>query len=162
MLADEVQFLWGRGASDDTNMLLAELEAATLLLEGGFVPRRTVLFAFGFDEESKGLEGAGHIAPYLESIYGKDGIALIVDEGGLGLGEMFGAGFASPSTGEKGYLDVRFTLDTPGGHSSVPPVGLYNIPASDADEITGPHRHRHALCARHRTRGAPLCALHLN
>ena len=29
--------------------------------------------------------------------------------------------FAGAGTGEKGYLDVRIEVSTPGGHSSVPP-----------------------------------------
>jgi hypothetical protein len=35
--------------------------------------------------------------------------------------DMGGIVFATPSTSEKGYLDVKITLSTPGGHSSVPP-----------------------------------------
>ena len=79
------EFVWGRGASDCKSMLSGELEAITLLIKGGFKPRRTVILAFGFDEESKGWEGAGHIAPYLEEKYGKDSMAIILDEGGLGI-----------------------------------------------------------------------------
>ncbi|KAL8291771.1 hypothetical protein RQP46_002029 [Phenoliferia psychrophenolica] len=116
------KYVWGRGAGDCKNTLSGILEAVTLLLEGGFVPRRTAIFAFGFDEESKGWEGAGEISKYLEGIYGKDGIAFSLDEGGLGIGEMYGTAMALPSTGEKGYLDVNFTLHTPGGHSSIPPT----------------------------------------
>ncbi|GAA5949200.1 hypothetical protein JCM21900_000857 [Sporobolomyces salmonicolor] len=114
-------YLWGRGSADCKNTLSGILEAVTFLLEGGFQPRRTLLLAFGFDEESKGLKGAGEIAKFLEARYGKDGIAFIVDEGGLGVGELYGANMALPALGEKGYMDVNFTLHTPGGHSSIPP-----------------------------------------
>lgn len=110
---DHQGYLWGRGASDCKNTLTATLESVTLLLEQGFQPRRTLILAYGMDEESKGYEGAGHISEHLESIYGQDGIALILDEGGLGIGEMYGSGFALPATGEKGYLDVNFTLVSP-------------------------------------------------
>ncbi|GAA5928677.1 M20 family metallopeptidase [Sporobolomyces koalae] len=115
------EYLWGRGSVDDKHAVSAILEAVTLLIEKGFKPQRTLVLAFGFDEESKGRNGAGHINQYLEEKYGKDGIAVIVDEGGLGLGEQFGANFAIPATGEKGYVDVKFSLSTPGGHSSIPP-----------------------------------------
>ncbi|KAM0750795.1 carboxypeptidase S [Meredithblackwellia eburnea MCA 4105] len=115
------KYVYGRGSVDCKNTASGILEAITLLISGGFTPRRTIIVAFGFDEESKGLEGAGHIAPYLEEVYGQDGIAFVVDEGGLGIGEMYGTGFALPATGEKGYVDVNFTLHTPGGHSSIPP-----------------------------------------
>ena len=53
------------------------------LLENGFQPKRNLVLAFGFDEESSGLQGAASLAKVLEEKYGKDGIALIVDEGGL-------------------------------------------------------------------------------
>lgn len=114
-------YLWGRGSSDCKNTLIALLESATLLIDSGFEPKRTIILAFGFDEESKGYQGAGEISKVLNSIYGDDGIGMIVDEGGLGIGEKYGAIFALPSTGEKGYLDVNITLHTTGGHSSVPP-----------------------------------------
>lgn len=95
------QFLWGRGSADCKNTLSGTLEAVTLLLEQGFQPRRTILLSYGFDEESKGWEGAGRISEHLESVYGEDGIAFILDEGGLGIGEMYGSAFALPATGEK-------------------------------------------------------------
>ncbi len=82
------------------------------------------------------------IAQYLESTYGRDAFAALMDEGGTygyvdcptsvtisdssdsdGFGALHGGDiiFAEPSTGEKGYLDVRIEVNTPGGHSSVPP-----------------------------------------
>lgn len=115
------KYMWGRGAGDCKNMLTAELEAITLLLKAGFEPKRTVLLAYGFDEESKGYNGAGELAKYIEHKHGKDSMLMIVDEGGLGIGDMWGAPMALPATGEKGYVDVNITLKTPGGHSSAPP-----------------------------------------
>jgi len=115
------EYLWGRGSVDDKHAVSAILESLTLLIKKGFTPRRTLVLAFGFDEESKGREGAGHIQKHLDEKYGKDGVAVIVDEGGLGVGEQFGANMAIVATGEKGYVDVKFTLTTPGGHSSIPP-----------------------------------------
>jgi Gly-Xaa carboxypeptidase len=115
------EYLWGRGSVDDKHAVSAILEAVTLLIEKDFTPRRTLILAFGFDEESKGRNGAGHIQTYLKDKYGNDGIAVLVDEGGLGIGDIFGMNAASPAVGEKGYVDVKFTLTTPGGHSSIPP-----------------------------------------
>jgi Gly-Xaa carboxypeptidase len=115
-------YLWGRGSVDDKHAVSAALEAVSLLIEKQFIPRRTLILAFGFDEESKGRNGAGHISAHLAKKYGKDGIAVLVDEGGLGIGEIYGIpNVASPATGEKGYVDVKFSLTTPGGHSSIPP-----------------------------------------
>lgn len=77
------------------------------LLKHGFKPRRTIVVAWGIDEEASGLQvnyrfpfslvsstsshhtylysphqGAGNLGPYLEKTYGKDGFAMLVDEGG--------------------------------------------------------------------------------
>ena len=38
-----------------------------------------------------------------------------------GFSSQSGAIFAIPGVGEKGYLDVRLDISTPGGHSSIPP-----------------------------------------
>jgi acetylornithine deacetylase/succinyl-diaminopimelate desuccinylase-like protein len=67
-------------------MFEAELtagEGITHLLESGWKPRRTVILSHGNDEEEVGARrGQGHIAPVLEERYGKDGILMLVDEGG--------------------------------------------------------------------------------
>lgn len=38
-----------------------------------------------------------------------------------GFSEQYGTVFAVPGVGEKGYIDVRVEVTSPGGHSSVPP-----------------------------------------
>ena len=38
-----------------------------------------------------------------------------------GYGERYGGIFASPAIAEKGKLDTRIEVNTPGGHSSIPP-----------------------------------------
>jgi Gly-Xaa carboxypeptidase len=114
-------FLWGRGSFDCKNTLIGILEAVCALLKQGFQPQRTVILSFGFDEEASGHQGAGKLAPYLEKKLGKDSLYMIVDEGDSGVQHSFGNWYGFPSTGEKGYLDLRVRLQTPGGHSSVPP-----------------------------------------
>ncbi|KAI0641939.1 carboxypeptidase S [Trametes meyenii] len=116
-------WIWGRGSCDDKSDLVASLQAIDALLEQGFEPRRTFVWAFGFDEESSGTEGAGHLAPYLEDCYGTNGFAILLDEGGSAYGTAYGGDvtFAFPALSEKGYLDVQIEVSTPGGHSSVPP-----------------------------------------
>ncbi|KAF7559520.1 hypothetical protein G7046_g4632 [Stylonectria norvegica] len=116
------EFLWGRGASDDKNSLTALLSAVeTLLGNPNWTPRRTIILAFGFDEECSGYRGAGSIGNFLTERYGDDGIALILDEGGLGL-EAIGddALYALPSVMEKGHVDIWLQLHVRGGHSSIP------------------------------------------
>ncbi|KLT39355.1 Zn-dependent exopeptidase [Cutaneotrichosporon oleaginosum] len=112
--------IWGRGAMDDKSGVIGALAAMELLLEAGFAPSRTVILALGCDEETGGKVGAYHIGQWLEAKYGKDSMALIVDEGG-GMAEVRGQMFALPAVAEKGYLDVELRVETPGGHSSVPP-----------------------------------------
>lgn len=111
--------IWGRGASDDKNQLIAVMETIELLLEAGFKPRRTILLSFGFDEECSGTRGASSLAAFIKERYGREGIAVIVDEGS-GFEQAWGTLFAKPGTAEKGYTDVHLTVRTPGGHSSVP------------------------------------------
>jgi Gly-Xaa carboxypeptidase len=96
------RFIWGRGASDCKNNLIGILEAFETLLEKDFRPKRSVLAAFGFDEEISGPQGAKFLAAHIEKIRGKDSIELIVDEGGLGFKELYGSVFALPAVGEKG------------------------------------------------------------
>jgi acetylornithine deacetylase/succinyl-diaminopimelate desuccinylase-like protein len=52
----------GRGALDVKNGVAGLLESAAALLQEGYVPRRTLLLAFGQDEEVGGDAGAGSIA----------------------------------------------------------------------------------------------------
>ncbi|KAG9309489.1 hypothetical protein JVU11DRAFT_10460 [Chiua virens] len=100
------EWIWGRGSCDDKPGVIGSLTAVETLLERGFAPSRTVLLAFGIDEESGGSTGAGAIGQYLLETYGPDSLAMIVDEGAVA---------------EKGYMDIRMDVLTPGGHSSKPP-----------------------------------------
>jgi len=113
--------LWGRGSSDCKTMLVGELQAIERLIEDGFKPKRTIILAFGFDEEIGGKYGASHNAKYLTEKYGDDSIFSLVDEGGSAISLFGDVAVALPSIGEKGSLNLDITLTTPGGHSSVPP-----------------------------------------
>ncbi|KAF9221353.1 carboxypeptidase S [Gyrodon lividus] len=99
-------WIWGRGSRDDKCNLISQLITVDNLLRGGFHPERTLVLAYGFDEEAKGTEGAGNIAAYLEKTYGRDSFALILDEGDIRRTVML----SSPSLCVRGC-----------GHSSVPP-----------------------------------------
>ncbi|KAJ5930469.1 hypothetical protein N7466_005962 [Penicillium verhagenii] len=122
------EWIWGRGSSDCKNVLIGLMSTLEDLLSQNWQPERTILFAFGYDEESHGWLGAGSIAPVLEEKYGKDSFEFILDEGGMGLqslGSATDAGevlYALPGVGEKGSLDLVMELAVPGGHSSVPPA----------------------------------------
>ncbi|KAJ7150845.1 hypothetical protein C8R43DRAFT_490977 [Mycena crocata] len=112
--------IWGRGSCDDKSGVISKLTSIEVLLEKGFTPTRTVVLSFGFDEESGGYHGAGYLGPALLERFGADSFAMIIDEGS-GFMEQFGAIFAMPSVTEKGSTNVEIEVQTPGGHSSVPP-----------------------------------------
>ncbi|XDG02412.1 hypothetical protein ABKA04_002027 [Annulohypoxylon sp. FPYF3050] len=115
------RFIWGRGSSDCKNNLIGIMEAVELLIKAGYQPTRTLILSFGFDEEISGAQGAGSLAEVLISRYGKDGAAVIVDEGSGG-STAWGSTFALPAVGEKGYIDAEIIVRMPGGHSSIPPA----------------------------------------
>ena len=113
-------WLWGRGASDDKNSMTSLLSAIESLLAQGWSPKRTVLLAFGFDEECSGLKGAGSIAAHLKSVWGENSLAIILDEGGMGLQQIGDVLYALPAVTEKGHVDIWLELHVQGGHSSIP------------------------------------------
>ncbi|KAJ7034590.1 carboxypeptidase S [Mycena alexandri] len=112
------KFIWGRGSSDDKSSVIET--AIEALLERKFAPTRTVVLSFGFDEEAGGYHGAQYLAAALLDRFGPNSFSMIVDEG-LGFQENYGTIFALPDIAEKGHLNVEIELQTPGGHSSVPP-----------------------------------------
>lgn len=115
--------IYGRGTLDDKNGVLSLLEATESLLAEGFVPTRTVVFAFGHDEEIGGVNGAREIAERLR----ERGLrfAWMVDEGGLVIRDnplLPEKPMAMINVAEKGYLTLTLTVTGEGGHSSRPPV----------------------------------------
>ncbi|KAH8591017.1 hypothetical protein B0O99DRAFT_520430 [Bisporella sp. PMI_857] len=114
------KYIWGRGASDCKNQLIGILEAVELLLKADFKPTRTLILSFGFDEESGGVNSAGHLARAVEARYGQDSIAVIVDEG-MKAQKLWGATVVQPGVAEKGSININIKIRMPGGHSSVPP-----------------------------------------
>ncbi|EPQ56485.1 hypothetical protein GLOTRDRAFT_120953 [Gloeophyllum trabeum ATCC 11539] len=122
-IPDIGKWIWGRGSVDDKADLITQLVTVDALLKHGFSPSRTIVLAYGIDEEASGQEGAGKLAGYLEQAYGKDGFAILIDEGGgfknLGGGDVI---MAAPDISEKGYLDIGIQVNTKGGHSSIPPA----------------------------------------
>lgn len=113
--------LWGRGALDDKNAVIALLEASEKLLEIGVQPQRNILLAFGHDEETGGKSGAAQIAAYLKQSGTK--IGFISDEG-FGIMEGIVPGLKQPAAiiglAEKGYLTLKLTASVSGGHSAWP------------------------------------------
>ncbi|EOD51885.1 putative vacuolar carboxypeptidase protein [Neofusicoccum parvum UCRNP2] len=115
------KWLWGRGSVDCKNNLIGLYSVMEDLLSQNFKPKRTIVFAFGFDEETGGKRGAKTLGAELEKQWGQDNIAMILDEGGMGLDILGDYVYAMPGVAEKGYLDIILTIDVDGGHSSRPP-----------------------------------------
>lgn len=115
-------FLYGRGSSDCKNVLIAIMESIDALIINGFKPQRSVIAAFGFDEEVSGFHGAKKISEFLINKLGKDSVYAIIDEGpGVYYTPFSKLIVATVANGEKGYLDLVVKLSAQGGHSSVPP-----------------------------------------
>lgn len=112
--------IYGRGSADTKPLIIAQLAATELLIEDGFELERPLILAYGFDEEKGGSFGAKFIAEHLKEKYGKNGIEVVLDEGGGVLDLGNGTFFAQPAVSEKGYVDIEITLNTLGGHSSAP------------------------------------------
>ncbi len=115
-------YVWGRGTLDIKNQAIAVLEAVENLLKDGYRPQRTVILAFGHDEEVSGQQGAGTIAQMLADA----GVHLeaVLDEGGgvmQGLLPGVRAPVAMVGTAEKGYLSLELCAQGEPGHSSMPP-----------------------------------------
>lgn len=119
------EWMWGRGASDCKNVLIGLLSVVEELFEQDWAPQRTVVLAFGYDEESHGFLGAGNLSSALEERYGKDSFEFVLDEGGMGVQSLGGDDevvYALPGVGEKGSIDLVMEMAVPGGHSSIPPA----------------------------------------
>jgi carboxypeptidase PM20D1 len=126
-------YVWGRGSIDDKGSLVMILEAAERLAKSGFTPQRTVMFAFGQDEEAGGDQGNGVIAAALK----KRGVHFdfVLDEGGAIVDEPF-PGVQRPvafvGVAEKGYLTLDLVAHGEGGHSSRPTHDLAVVRLADA------------------------------
>ncbi|MEB2343879.1 MAG: M20 family peptidase [Deltaproteobacteria bacterium] len=115
--------VWGRGAIDDKGALVTICEAVEALLAEGYEPRRTVILAFGHDEEVGGPSGAVKMAERLAARGVRP--ALVLDEGYVLLEPGTVPGFDGPvapiGVAEKGYATLAVVARAAGGHSSTPP-----------------------------------------
>ncbi|KAF9477618.1 carboxypeptidase S [Pholiota conissans] len=142
------EWIYGRGAGDCKNNVIGIMTAVEHLIRSSWKPARTIVLAFGQDEEISGPRGATNIGIHLEEIYGKNGIAMIVDEGGMNLDTIYGKEFALPGIAEKGYLNVEVQVDMLGGHSSIPSphtsIGILSkiVSAIEDSTIFQPHLER--------------------
>ncbi len=115
-------YVWGRGAMDIKQMLVAILESAEYLLAQGRTFRRAVYLAFGEDEET-----LSHGARAIVRTLRERGVELeyVLDEGAGDVTDA--ADWGAPGAlvcpiglYEKGYADMRLRVRSRGGHSSNP------------------------------------------
>jgi carboxypeptidase PM20D1 len=119
---DEDGFVWGRGTLDDKTGVVGLLQATELLIEQGFTPQRTIVLAFGHDEEIGGQRGAKAITAELAAR--GERFAFVLDEGGSLVSEAIPGlerEAALVGVAEKGFANVVLTLRDEGGHASMPP-----------------------------------------
>ncbi|WP_417600130.1 M20 family peptidase [Owenweeksia hongkongensis] len=113
--------IYGRGAIDDKGSLIAIMESIENLISQGFEPSRTLILAFGHDEEIGGDEGAKEMSRILEE-RGTEAW-MVIDEGGTlatGIVPGIDGTVALIGTSEKGYVSLEVSADMGGGHSSMP------------------------------------------
>lgn len=111
----------GRGTLDTKCTLYAFFKAVDEMIESGFTPEQDVYLSSSSDEETSG-EGALQSIKELK----KRGVtpAFVLDEGGAivsGALPSVTKPMALIGVLEKGYVNLKFTAKSRGGHSSTPP-----------------------------------------
>jgi carboxypeptidase PM20D1 len=113
--------IWGRGAIDDKGSLIALMEAAEHFAAQGRRPNRTIIFAFGHDEELGGDQGAVAMARLLAERNVR--AWFVLDEGMAALDRhpLTGGPAAMIGISERGSGTMRVRAVGQPGHSSMPP-----------------------------------------
>lgn len=119
------EFIWGRGAMDMKNHLIAVMECMEELINEGYKPKRSIYICLGHNEEVVAApdNGAKQIAAYLK----EQGVHLeaVLDEGGailpVKLGNLLDINLTGVGIAEKGSVNYRVSVNAKGGHSSQPP-----------------------------------------
>jgi carboxypeptidase PM20D1 len=113
--------IYGRGALDTKSSLNAIMEACEHLLSQGKIFKNDLYLAFGGDEEVYG-KSAKSIVSYLKT----QGVTpyMVLDEGGAIVSNAFpGVKEKTAVVGlsEKGFMNIKLTALSMGGHASTPP-----------------------------------------
>jgi succinyl-diaminopimelate desuccinylase len=106
--------VYGRGAEDNGQSLVASLFAVKAIKRLGLKPKRTVALAFVADEEQGSTYGIQHLID--KGLFGKDDL-IVVPDGGNGDGSFI-------EVAEKGVLWFRLRTFGKQVHASLPNTGL--------------------------------------
>ena len=113
-------YVWGRGTFDNKSAAVALMEAGDRLAQSNFQPRRTIMFAFGEDQEAGGSKGNAAIAKALADRGVR--FAWVLDEGSPILKEPY-PGIERPvafvSIAEKGFLRLELAAKGEGQEAAL-------------------------------------------
>ncbi len=120
--------VYGRGALDTKSSLNAVMESVEFALSNGKNFKNDLYMAFSGDEEIYGPS-----APAIVNYFKKKGIKpyMVLDEGGAIVSNMFPGvknKVAVIGIAEKGFMNLKLTAVSQGGHASTPPK---NTPITD-------------------------------
>ncbi|MFA5526773.1 MAG: M20/M25/M40 family metallo-hydrolase [Acholeplasmataceae bacterium] len=113
--------IYGRGTLDTKSTLNAVMESVEYVLGRGKVFKHDLYLAFSGDEEIYGPS-----APEIVKTLKDRGVVpyMVLDEGGAIISKMFPGvkdKVAVVGIAEKGYMNVKLTATSRGGHASTPP-----------------------------------------
>lgn len=113
--------VYGRGALDTKSSLNAVMESVEFALSKGKIFKNDLYLAFGGDEETNGIS-----ASTMVEYFKKHDIKpyMVLDEGGAIVSNMFpGVKKKAAVVGiaEKGFMNLKLTAVSKGGHASTPP-----------------------------------------
>lgn len=110
--------IYGRGTIDCKNVIFAIMTAVEKKLEKNFVPNQDIYISLSDNEEIGGDGCAKSVSWFKEN---KITPYVSLDEGGaIELSDISNREYAMIGVLEKGYIDVTFTANAEGGHSSQP------------------------------------------
>uniref|UniRef100_A0A8C5M0V5 Peptidase M20 dimerisation domain-containing protein n=1 Tax=Leptobrachium leishanense TaxID=445787 RepID=A0A8C5M0V5_9ANUR len=138
-------YIYGRGSLDDKNRVIGILQGLEFLFKRGYKPRRSFYIGLGHDEEIGGRHGAKEIVKTLETRNVK--LEFLLDEGFEVLdGVIYGTKrpIALIGVTEKGAITLNLTVNSPPGHSSMPPressIGILSAALSRLEQDQMPNR----------------------